>query len=356
MKIGEFFIDLVVDTASGELTVGNLVTKMGELEVASVGTLGVLIELSEKLASFTDTAIKSSLGLKDYTTLTGDNSMELQKWVRVAEHVQVSGEAVTSTFKSLRESITELHATGQGKLLPLAQRFGLDLSGKDLSPEKILEALRASKEYQQMTNAEKTLWLAKVGIDPLIARELDLVKSQFEGIGTEFSGISEKGQKKFFEMAMLLTDIHHFAQQIIIDIAEWDADPILRTLHSVVDALREMRTLLNEFKKDTAAEFFHYLVEPKNDDMKVPASQLFKTKESAQDMLAPTPYSVPEFKLPEQPSAPAGKKIDITTHVTMNGYQTPEAIKRAAEEAFHHSWNQKFIQNGQVLNAGEVIA
>jgi hypothetical protein len=362
MKLGEFFIDLIVDTAKGELTVGNLVSRMGELEVASVGALGILVELSEKLAGFTDTAIKMSLGLKDISTLTDVNTQDFQKWVRVAEHMQVSGEAVTSTVKSLSASIAEMKLTGKGNLLPLAQILGIDLRGKDVF--QILDSIRRSAKFQGYSNAEKTQLLSKVGIDPMLARVFELSNKQFETIGNQFAGMSKKGQKDFFEMSQLLTDIHHAAQQIVIDIAEWDAGPLLKSLRLIMTALNDIQkwfdnhqknetlrakirkelgtpTMGEEFKKPWA-EIFRYMWNPYKD---------VHTMTEAELLGRSVERAIPQTVLP----TPA-RNIEVHNTFSFNGVHTPDSLKRALTQVVDDHWNKKLIQNGQVLSSGEVLA
>jgi hypothetical protein len=367
MKLGEFFIDLVVDSSKGELTVSNLVGKMGELEAATVGEIGVLVELANKMAGFTDSAIKASLGLKDYNTITGGNTMELQKWMRVAEHVQVSGDAVTSTFKSLSASIAEMQMTGKGKLLPLAERLGLNLGGKDAG--QILDAIRKSQEFQKLPNAQKTLLLGEVGIDPMLARVLELTSKQFNDIGNQFAGISEKGQKQFFKMSTMLTDISHAAHQVGIDIAEWNAGGMLKTLQMVLNTLNAIQDWFNEWKRDsdTRNKSFHKLAKPFSKEFNETSKDIFDFIKSGEafpkekyvpgkdhmfDLM--TGYT-PEGRLKSERPA-ATEKVEVHNHISFNGVQTPEAIRRAAETVFTTEWSKKLIQNGQVLSSGEVIA
>lgn len=368
MKLGEFFIDLVVDSAKGELTVGNLVGKMGELEVATVGEIGVLVELANKMASFTDSAIKASLGLKDYNTLTGGNTMELQKWVRVAEHFQVSGDAVTSTFKSLSASIAEMQMTGKGKLLPLAERLGLNLTGKNAG--QILEAIRASKEYQKLSNAQKTLLLGTVGIDPMVARVLDVSKAEADKVGNQFAGISEKGQKQFFKMATMLTDISHAAHQLGADIAQWNAGPMLRSLQAVLNTLNSIKAWFEDWKRDedTRNKSFKKLGHPFSKEFNETSKDIFDFIKSGQAFPKETYVPGKDHMLdlmtgykPE--SLRSGKleratpeKVEVHNHISFNGVQTPEAIRKAAETVFSTEWSKKLVQNGQMLSSGEVIA
>lgn len=368
MKLGEFFIDLVVDSSKGELTVGNLVGKMGELEVATVGEIGVLVELANKMAGFTDSAIKASLGLKDYNTLTGGSTMELQKWVRVAEHTQISGDAVTSTFKSLSASIAEMQMTGKGKLLPLAERLGISLAGKDAG--QILEAIRKSREFQKLPNAQKTLLLGEVGIDPMMARVLELTSKQFNEIGDQFAGISKKGQEQFFKMSTMLTDISHGAHQVAIDIAEWDAGPILKGLKAVLETLNSIKAWFDEWKRDadtrnkSLSKLGHPLSKEFNDTSKdlfnfIKSGQAFPKetyipgKDHMLDLM--TGYK-PESLRSGKLERATPEKVEVHNHISFNGVQTPEAIRKAAETVFSTEWSKKLVQNGQMLSSGEVIA
>lgn len=248
MKLGEFFIDLFVDSANGELTVGNLVTKMGELEATTLGALGILAEFAKHLAAMTDASINASLSLQDMNTLTGVNTQELQKWIRVAEHLNVPVENVLSTFKNLSSALAQFKTTGDGPLLALVRFFHIIPSKNSLKTvQDILEAIRKSKTYQGLPEDQKTLLLGKIGIAPLMARELNLTANQFDTIGNKLEGISAAGQQNFIEMASILSDIMADIKQVGTYISELDAAPILA-------ALREGRELM-----DAIVEAFKYL-------------------------------------------------------------------------------------------------
>lgn len=360
MKLGEFFIDLVVDSSSGELTVGNLVTKMGQLEAASVGAVGVLFELGAKLASFTDISIRSALGLERYATLTGNSTLELQKWQRVAEQAHVSGETVEKTFVGLSAALTEMRLTGGGGLLPLATRLGVDLSGK--TEGQILEAIRKSRKFQSLSAAERTFVLGKVGIDPMMANVFKLTDAEFKKSEGMVEGMSEHGQEQFLNMATALSKISLMAKQLTIDVAEWDATAFLGTLEAITNTLIKMREMFKEFKKtpDSQVEIF--------DAFRHPLAP--KSKTWWEDILRAMPTSLGSFiynTSPELLREPAPRELmtpekkiepiktqDIKIENHFNGMYTPEELTTAVIRGSESVRDKMLAENGRVLGGGLV--
>lgn len=366
MKIGEFFIDLIVDSSKGELTVGDLVTKMGQLEAATVGAVGVVFELASKLASFTDVSIRSALGLEEYATLTGESAQELQKWQRVAEQAHVSGDAVTNTLKHLSASIAEVARGGAGGLKPLVDALGIDLTGK--GPTQILDAIRKSQVFAALPARQKTDLLTKVGIDPMLANVFKLTDAEFKKAADLVEGISEHGQEQFLKMSTALTQIGMIAKQLTIDIAEWDASAFLGTLQTILGTLNQIRAWFKEDIKQTSddqVQMFDLAMRPLSEKSKGIWSDLFKYIASGQALIdnrfeTPKTQNVAFAGYPASfaglsnaaVTAPAEKKTEVHINNNFNGVQTPDAIQRAAEKAFDRKWAQKLSDNGQVLGGG----
>lgn len=253
MKLGEFFIDLFVDSSNGELTVGNLINKMGELEVATIGSIGALFELGQKLASFTDATVQTSVGLQNIATLTGVDTEEFQQWIRVAEHVNVSGDDVKETFISMSHALAELRR-GKGDLVPLVNIFGVDLSKIDLRGKhavaQILSAVRNSEVYKQMSESDKTLNLESIHIKPLMARVLNLADNEHEAIATRLAGITEENQQKFTTLSSIIHDIENTIKQIGIDISEWSIDPLISAFKTLDAVLLSILKSAENFKNN----------------------------------------------------------------------------------------------------------
>lgn len=257
MKLGEFFISLIVDASSGEVTVGNLVTKMGELEAATLGELGALFALSTKLAGMTDQSIKAAVGLEKYKTLTGDASGELEKWSGVAVQAHSSGELVQKTFMHISSSLQNMRANQPNALRPVVdyiRNFG-DLSKFDPSkPAEFLKALRENADFMSKTPSQKKMLMDMIGIDPEILLILNLTNKEFERLEENSSRMSEKGQKDFLSIATSLATIGQVAHQIGIEITEWDAPLLKASLDFIINKLEGIKAWYKGFKVTSDAE------------------------------------------------------------------------------------------------------
>lgn len=246
MKIGEFFIDLFVDGAKGELTIGNLVKSMGALEVASVGEIAVLAELATKLQQITMESINASVSLKDYTAITGGSSEALQKWQSAASHVQLTGQQVAQVFKSISQNLELGHlGKGYGSLqsaLNFIPGIGAKLAATSSDkPEELLKFIRNSPEFQAMSAARKQAVLHESGLD-VMQRALTqgpggISNVNFEKFSKETGIISKAQIERYNDMASALTTFENTSVRIGRIIAAWFSPMTLAFLNKEADAL-----------------------------------------------------------------------------------------------------------------------
>lgn len=243
-SIGEFFIDLLVDSSKGELSVGNLVTKMGELEAASVGTLGVLFELGSKLAQFTDATIQTSLGIKSFETATGGSGVELQKWQKILNAVNADGNSAAGVFETLSSKLTKLH-TGQGNAFEaLISRGVLGANLKTMTQGyEVLEAIANSKIFKGFSTQLQTEYLSQIGIPSDYKRALALPESKRNEYANEAGNLSEEDIAKFTEIHGLLARMSDFAKSFAQEIATWSAEPLANTLKEIIKAMKDFHDL-----------------------------------------------------------------------------------------------------------------
>lgn len=240
--IGEFFVDLVVDAGAGELTIGNLVKSMGELEVASVGEIAILGELANKLGEISDASIKSALAFMQYTSATGGSTKSLQEWQAVAAHVGVKGEEVASIFESVSQSVIGLQKFGvksdlANLLLPL--HMSLD-KYKAAKPEQLLKDIRENPFFQAMEPAAKNFVLARAHLDRL-ARVLSkdvahggISPADFTRFQTEAGFMPKRDIENYEKIHSDFTSIWEMTVRIQQVIASWFSGPTLQALDRVV--------------------------------------------------------------------------------------------------------------------------
>lgn len=249
-SVGEFFLSLVVDTGKGELTIGNLVAQMGELEVASVGEIAILAELAQKLAMVTDHAIQTSLGLEHIAVSTGVSMKALQEWRNVADFVKISASTLDGVVESVSHNLVQMSYSGKaGGLADL--NVLLQGSGKTLwnfvDPKThkadALGLLKLIREIAAARNIQGPLlntMLGSSGIQPLLdmlmkSRISDEQWKEYTSLGPV---ITDDQIQKYDLISRDLTEILHTTEAIGLAIANWFSDDTLAILHAVAGVFK----------------------------------------------------------------------------------------------------------------------
>lgn len=260
MKIGEFFIDLVVDGAKGELTIGNMVKEMGKLEVASVGELAILAALATKFEQVTKATIASGEALYDYKGITGGSTESLQRWAAVASHIGMNAGQLSQIFRTLGHDLEMGHlGKGFGGLENLFQRVpGFAAALAHIQPnqqEKILEFLRKSKEFQRIPAYEKEAFLSGT---PLAAMQRAVTtgaggisRADFLAFQKEAAMLSQTDIANFHEMGDSMQSAENQATRIGTIIAKWFGPETQAFLKEEADALKVIADWLETINVNT---------------------------------------------------------------------------------------------------------
>lgn len=244
--VGEFVLSLVVDAGKGELTIGNLVASMGELEVASVGEIAVLAELANKLASVADHTIKTSEAFTDYSAATGASTDALQKWANVAEHVGISGEVVAKALESVSSGIEGLKHFGvQSDLANLLLPLHMSLEKyKSAKPEELLHDIRENVFFQSMDASTKKYVLARAHLDGLLrvlskdSKHGGVSPANFKAWSTEGLVLNEADIKKYDTIHEKLVSIRQLTEKIGFIIMNWFSKDFMVMLDGAVSSLK----------------------------------------------------------------------------------------------------------------------
>lgn len=247
MKLGEFFIDLVVNAGSGELTVKNLVSQMGELEAATVGEIGALFELGVRLAAVADHSIKSALGLEEYASRTGESTVKLQEWQAAAEMAHVSAETVHKTFDNLSQGLESMKwGEPTGVLKGAVQILGIDPTGKDVY--QVMDAISAELTRRYGKNqASKLHVLSMMGMGDMM-RVLDMSKTERTRAVDDAYIMSQKQQRTYIEIDNKLIHIQRAAKNLAQTMVDWSAPTLLRTLTEALRLIKEIQSELHTGK------------------------------------------------------------------------------------------------------------
>lgn len=251
-SIGEFFIDLVVDAGKGELTVGNLVKSMGELEVASVGEIAVLAELANRLAQITDAAIRSALGFHEYEASVGGTSKALQEWQSAARHTTVSADTVRTSMMGISEQLEDIQRFGEASHAPIRNLVNTlrDVSFAGLTPknpEELLKRIRQSHIFQGMNAADQFGVLRHAGLGGMLEL-MQMRQKDFDKYSKETTVMSEREIEKYNKIHDTMASIEAIAANIKRFIADWASDAtiaffekVAKTLQLELDSLKEIR-------------------------------------------------------------------------------------------------------------------
>lgn len=225
--IGEFFVSLTVDAASGALTVGNLVQSFGELELATIAEIGALWQMGIAMARMVDEGMKLSLGFEQFTMHTDMSAQALQRWQRVAELSHASASDVTSSVESLSKSLSNLELGKSNPSLESFQRMGvnfLDAKGHAIATADALDLIRKHLGEIQGGARQQENVLAGLGISANLRETMLLSDRVFDERAGSAHGMTEAQEKSFDNMRQHMVRIHLIAQDIGRDIGSWIAD------------------------------------------------------------------------------------------------------------------------------------
>lgn len=350
--IGEFFIDLVVDSGKGELTIGNLVSSMGALEVASIGEIAILSELAKSLEKVTADSISTTLGLRDYESATGASTEALQRWQSVARHVD-EGQNVQKVFEYITQSLTAGQKAGgdYGNLKNLLNYIhDINLSLIDPKhPQQLAEMIRASKDWHNMM-ADPNLQSLVMGSSGIggILRTLQMEQTEFQEDWRNAPIIPKRDVANYDAIHKDFISLEEAATRIRQVIAHWFTGDVEKSLHEFVKVAQHFAAFIDNrnakvVPRDKATQKMISSLESSwNPEYKV-AGYLADFNESIlRKFLSghlPKNESIGEAigSVPAMVSAGASKVITMspTYHVKVDGSKLgPNEMVKAIEDAF----------------------
>ena len=323
MKLGEFFIDLVVDAAKGELSVKQLVSSMGQLQVMTVGQIGLLFTLANKIADMTAIATAGAVGLRLYAAATGDSTEKLQGWMGVAHHFDVEADVVQSAFESISSNIFKMQhgLGGQSFIAALAHRLHLDLTKfKDSKPYEVLDAIRESATFKGLGASEKRAVLEMAGIPYQMVLPLTVSEEKFKELYDHASKFSKLDLEKFTELRGTLNDVNMSARKVGDAIALWSAESLLTSLKWVQARLEKISKFIKELTPEEEVGLFDMVWRPTSKQSVERWGEFFK-----KHPMGPAGFgfgfdsSIPEALAPATPpglsAAPSAYRTDVKNDV-----------------------------------------
>lgn len=206
-NIGEMFIDLVIDAGKGELTLGSLVTKMGDLELASVGEIAILAKLAQTLESLTAGEIEHALHLSHLTETTNESTESFEKWGRLASILGHDSKEIQSAMKGLDDMFGDLAqgSNAAGNAIFALNSKGLSLRGMEIhTGGDLFNAIRNDPKFQSWDKGTQASVLRLAGISdsltPILSQKIT-PQSKINEINREIGpGMTDAQRKKVKEL------------------------------------------------------------------------------------------------------------------------------------------------------------
>lgn len=242
MKIGEFLIELLVDSGSGSVTLGDLVSKFGELEIASLREIAVLTTFAAKMGRIADQAMATAVAFSNFENQTDLSSQELQRWQIVAEQANVSADAVSNSVVGLQRAIASFRL-GKGDIAAFSM-----LGIRDPRDAfTVLETLR--KRIQSLRSPTAVNLMQQIGIDPRMINVLRLSNEEFRKFSSTARGLSPEQVDRYLQLRLELNQLH----LVLTNIGYQASERFMPVFEAVIDMVRDGAGYVNEFKEAFAA-------------------------------------------------------------------------------------------------------
>lgn len=199
-KVGEFFLEMAVDAASGNLSVRQLMGALGELEVVGVGTVGILSKVAETLYGMAKAATDTAVELTELQQITGAEPRIVQQWEKAAVSI---GAHTGSVVKSIQAVNTLMSHIASGGDIPAEfGRIGLvPYKGQTAGGEPIMKTyqdlmteIAKSSEYWKLSRERKETFLSGVMPGSDMASNYLMLQAMHSGKfrPQDFSGLDQK--------------------------------------------------------------------------------------------------------------------------------------------------------------------
>ncbi|MES2155465.1 MAG: hypothetical protein V4510_10055 [bacterium] len=186
-KVGEMFISLAVDAASGNLSVHQLVGALGELDVVSLGSVGILSKVTSALMGMASAATSTAVELTALHDLTGADPKIVQQWEAAAAQVVGHTGSIIKAIEAVHEMNKRIAAGGGtpavvGTLLGMSTTKGFDKGGHAIlkdAMDYMREMAKNGSQYQSLDKEQQEAALDQLfgGAGPDIFREIKAMRA-----------------------------------------------------------------------------------------------------------------------------------------------------------------------------------
>lgn len=239
-KVGDFFIDILVDAASGNLSVKQLIAAMGDLEVASLGGTYGLTKIAGKIADVAKVASDASVDLMNLKAQTGADPHQVQQWEMAAKAITGHSVDIRGEIQSITDQMSKIKKEG-GPLGMLTGNFSVGpwkdrARGVMKSFFDVVDELSKSKKFMALPIQDKEYFMQGVFKD---AKSMGLV---FEAMKRgefrpgDVNGLTDKQIENYAKIGLATIKIEQLMQSIV-DHLLLNGGALLETLNAARDTL-----------------------------------------------------------------------------------------------------------------------
>lgn len=168
-KVGEMFVELVVDAASGNLSVRQLVGALGELDVASAASVGILGKVADTIWGMASAATGAAVELSNLSAVTGLNPKMIDQWDKAAEAITGHAGTITQAIKTVQAMNQTMASTkripgeitGYLQTTPYKYGPGGEYLGQKQLPDYLKEFAQPGSGYGRL---DKTLQMSTLNL------------------------------------------------------------------------------------------------------------------------------------------------------------------------------------------------
>lgn len=258
MKLGEFFLSVVVDATTGQLTIKNLISSIGDLEAITVAQIGAFFEMANAIAEVTESTMKASLGIERNVSGLDMHADAMQRWQNVAkETLLTTPEEMADAIKYLSQGIADynLGKPMAGGFQTLIDRFGIDFTKQKTSAEMLNQIIKALNTNLKDSPENEKLELLKTG-GPLggLLAVAELSEAKRRAAYENAPIISEAEMRKMHELASEFHEIQKVSTRIGELIAGWVAPKVVDGLKALESSIKFDAEILERTRKRTLLE------------------------------------------------------------------------------------------------------
>lgn len=130
-KVGDLFVEILVDASSGNLSVRQLVGALGDLDVASLTSVGIIANVAEGLMNLAKSAMDSAVELTALHDLTDTDPKIVGQWEKAAHQIVGHTGAIIKSIEAVQKMNESIKAGGGtpavvGQLLGMTPSKGFD--------------------------------------------------------------------------------------------------------------------------------------------------------------------------------------------------------------------------------------